>query len=1087
MRSVSNYVLTLLCGMAIVAIFVGNAAVAQENPAPEQSEQGSDQAPEKKAPQAEAAPQGEPTAQSEGGGEAPTDQPPEQQDQPPAPEETETSGDAPPADAPAAPTATAEAGVADQAEVDLTPSDVVPEGADAEAKADDDVEEIVVTGSRIRSALDKPAPVLQFSEEDIERTGLTSIADLLQKLPVSGGALNTKFNSSGNFGFPPDGGGIGAGAAQADLRNLGPKRVLVLVDGVRWVNGSSASGVAAGTDLNTIPIGIIDRIEILEDGASAIYGSDAIAGVVNIITKKSIDGFQGDAYVGGYHHGDGMLQEYNLTWGAEAEKTSMIFNLSFVDQNEVKAKDRDISTYPTPEIGACTGYCSSGTPQGRFYFIDPNTGQEMDLTINDGVGGIPLYDPTNPNGGDFHEFTVDDRFNYSQYNLVQTPSQRFGLFTQIEHELSDRVRMHVKALFNNRKSRNQAAPEPLFIGSEAGNGNRLDQISIDAANPYNPFGFTLDAQTMSYFIGRRPIENGPRIFNQNVNTWLSSGGFHGDFNFGDKFFYWDTTVMYAVNRADQVKQGGFNSAKLQTALGSPDLCAADPGCVPFNIFGGQGPNGEGTITPAMLDYVTFVQKDLSQQELFAINANITGDIIELPAGMLGFALGGEYRYLEGFFRPDPVVVAGDSAGVPSSPTSGEYDVFEAYAEMVVPILKSIPAVQMLDISGAFRFSNYSTFGTYGTFKGGARWKPLEDLLLRGSFAQGFRAPGIGELFGSKARYDMVLNDPCSDMLGLSSGVAASPEVQANCAALGVPADGSYEQFNQQISVTTGGNQDLDPETSKGVSASVVYSPWWVKDQSWADQLDLEVGYYWIELSDAISAIDAQVQIDACVQTMDDAMCQGISRTAGGVINGFSNELTNIGQILTDGLDINLTYLSPNTVAGRFQLISISTILFRYEEKIPCSVSPDNPDCEDGFQTIERHGRELGDPERAFPRFKSALTLGWALNAFGASLTTRYIHSVTEACRGFEDFDICSDYDTVNDDNSENKIDARAYVDMQVTWSPPVLDDHLNVTFGVNNLFNTEPPPCFSCQLNGFDATTYDVPGMFPYVRAQLKM
>nr|MBX2858397.1 TonB-dependent receptor plug domain-containing protein [Cellvibrionaceae bacterium] len=224
---------------------------------------------------------------------------------------------------------------------------------------ENEIEEILITGSRIRiDPLDQTSPITSISEEDLKRSGMTSVADFLQRLPTSGGALNTRFNSSGNFGFPPDGGGIGAGAAQVDLRYLGSKRVLVLVDGVRWVNGSSASGVSSATDLNTIPNSIIDRIEVLEDGTSAIYGADAIAGVVNIITKKEYQGFGLETYIGQFEQGDGQTQEFNLSWGTSTEKTKMFFNLSFNDQQEVLASDRGIAQTPIPRVPNCGAGCS---------------------------------------------------------------------------------------------------------------------------------------------------------------------------------------------------------------------------------------------------------------------------------------------------------------------------------------------------------------------------------------------------------------------------------------------------------------------------------------------------------------------------------------------------------------------------------------------------------------------------------------------------------------------------------------------------------------------------------------------------------
>ncbi len=935
-------------------------------------------------------------------------------------------------------------------------------------------EVIYVTGSRIHTNLDNTEPVVNVTSEDIARSGLTSVGDLLQKLPTSGGALNSKFNSSGNAGFPPDGGGVGAGAAEADLRYLGSKRVLVLVDGMRWVNGSSASGVPSAIDLNTIPAAIIDRIEILEDGASAVYGSDAISGVINIITKRNVEGVFAKTYVGGYHQRDGITQEYNVTAGNRTDRMNVVIGASYVNQAEVSSGDRAISRFPVPGIGACTSGCSSGTPKGRFKFKDPNTGKDVDVTLNDGLAGHPVYDPNNPNSaGDFNAFDTEDRFNFAPYNLVQTPSRRTGVYSFVNYKLAPKVSVYGRALFNNRRSVNQAAPEPLFVGPESGNGGRLDHVSIDATNPYNPFGFTLDATTNPYFVGRRPIEAGPRHFSQNVNTWFFGSGLNGSFEVGRPTFYWDANVSYSINRADQVKTGGFNSARLQRALGPVDACNAEPGCVPFNIFGGAG-----TITPEMLEYVTFVQKDLSEQRMTDVTANLSADLLTLPGGNLGVAIGVEHRRHQGFFEPDSVVVAGESADVPANPTSGKFDVTEAYGEIRVPLLKELPGANLLDVSGAVRHSDYSTFGSEQTWKASTRWRPVRDLLFRGSYSQGFRAPGIGELFGSEARFDQTLIDPCSDMLGLKGGQPAPQAVVDNCIALGVPADGSYAQLNPQISVTTGGNRRLRPETSKNYATSMVYSPSWLKNRSWIDGFNVELGYYRVKLEGAISAVDAQVQLDSCVQTMDPVMCAGIARTGAGSINGFANQLTNIGGIQTDGLDLNLSYQTPKSAAGQFRLSSFSSFLLEYSEKIPAAV---------GFQTVKREGTEVGDPQRAFPRFKSSLVLDWMRDHFRASVTARYIHAITEPCRDLGEYGVCSNPNMTDDSLSTNRLDPTVYTDAQVGFQTKLFDNDFDLTIGVNNFTNQDPPICYSCPLNGFDATTYDTPGVFGYVNAGYRL
>jgi iron complex outermembrane receptor protein len=957
-------------------------------------------------------------------------------------------------------------------ELEAAPQDVPPDSA-TEAEG----EVIVVTGSRIRTdPLDKQSPVLQLSREELERTGLASVGDILQQLPASGGAINGKFNSSGNFGFPPDGGGIGAGAIEADLRYLGSKRVLVLVDGVRWVNGSSASGVSAATDLNTIPLSIIERIEVLEDGASPIYGSDAIAGVINIITRKEFDGIQANAYTGGYHYGDGFTQKYDVSYGNTTEKMSVVVGASFTDQHSVFSADRELSDSPIPGLDSCEAGCSGTTPQGLVQYFDPSINGPRVITLNDGVAA--------PSGLiDYHEFTASDRFNFSPFNLMLTPSRRLGAFSSVTYKLLPKVRFHGKASFTNRESVNQAAPEPLLFGPEGGNGNRMDRISIDVTNPYNPFGFTFDPATdPTFVITRRPLEAGPRTFEQTVNTFYTSGGLGGDFAVKKRRFYWDATVAYGVNRADQLRDNSFNSAKLQQALGPAFQdgdtwrCGTaerpgDPECVPFNLFGGMGATGDGTITQEMLDYVTYVQHDVSEQTLVDAVANVSGDIVRLPAGPLSIAAGIEHRRLSGFFEPDSVVTAGDGADVPAQPTSGSYWVNEAYAEVRAPLLAGATLAELLDVNGAVRISDYSILKPEFTGKAGIRWKPVKDLMLRGSYGRGFRAPGIGELYGSESRYDAALTDPCSDF----NRPEVTQAVRDRCVALGVPADGSYEQLNPQISVTTGGNGELEPETSNSYNISLAYSPSFLEGREWVDNLDLELAYYDIRLDGAIAPLDAQLQLDRCVSGGDDTLCQDIQRTGQGSIFAFSNRLLNLGGIETRGLDLALRYAMPPTGFGRFRFTSVSNYLIDFWEKIPTV---------DGVDTIRREGRVAGEPERAFPRLKSSLVIDWFHEQVGASLTTRYIHKVVEQCRDLADFPgLCSDPNPTNDLTSKNVLQPQVYNDVQVTWIPPAFESKLNITAGVNNIFDNDPPACYSCVLNGFNPTTYDVPGIFGYLTA----
>jgi iron complex outermembrane recepter protein len=936
---------------------------------------------------------------------------------------------------------------------------------------------IEVTGSRIKGAdMAQQVPVFTLSREAIEKSGLGSIGDVLQQLSSSGKALNSKFNSSGNFGFPADGGGIGAGSAQVDLRHLESKRVLVLVDGLRWVNESSASGLGGSVDLNTIPLAIVERIEVLEDGASAIYGSDAIAGVINIITRRNYTGREVTLNYGTFDEGDGQTSRADLTWGGSTAKFNGIVGLSYFNQKRISSGDRDISRFPVPGTGVTRG--SSGTPQGRYIFcdtnIDPNCASNPDsflsLALDDGTA-TPVYNaaaPTEP-PSTYHGFTNADRFNFAPFNLLLTPNERSSIFLAGRYQLTDNVRAHFKGLYNRRESVNQAAPEPIFIGSGAGTGGIADTIFIPATQQFNPFGQDLDPADNFVLIGRRPLEGGPRIFKQKVDTTYLSGGLSGDLDLFERLLAWDLNLVTSRNEADQDFANGYNVRRIQQALDTPENCAAVPGCVPLNIFGGQGADGRGTITQEMLGWIRINTHDSSVQELDLFSANLSGEIFNLPAGAVGFATGLEHRKYSGSFSPDAVRVAGESQDSRAIPTSGDYDVDEVFAEFNIPLLAGLRGAERLDLSTALRWSDYSTFGSETTGKLGLRWQPITDLTVRSTFSEGFRAPFIGELFGL-AQFGASITDPCSNSDG--------GPLDANCRALGAPP--GYEQINPQIITNTGGNPNLKPESADSLTVGVVYSPEWATATNWASRLDFDLTYYAHEIEDAIRAPDAQARLNACVQSGDpnSQFCQGISRTATGEINRFDNLLANIGTFETDGLDLKINWALPAQAWGQLKAAWQSTYVIDYTATDAL-----------GTEFPQKEGVEVNDG--AIPRLTSNLSLGWLRDRLSADWTLRYISAVTESCSDFLDgtpnsltnLGLCSEPNTADNTQSKNRLGSVTYHDLRFGWEAPGDIENLKLGFGINNLLGKEPPACRSCSLNGYDAGTYDLPGQFGYVEA----
>lgn len=940
----------------------------------------------------------------------------------------------------------------------------------------DELEEVVVTGSRIRrDPLNEATAIMEISSLQIEESGLTNLGDALQNLPITGSAPNSQFNVPGNSGFPQDGAGIGAGAVQLSLRNIEAKRTLVLVDGRRWVAGASASGVPSTVDLNTIPDNVIQRVEILQDGASAIYGSDAIGGVVNIITNRDFEGFRFDAQSGGYlSDSDGESTALGVLWGGGNETTHLVFSAGYRDEKGIETASRARSAFPNPNATSCNvpgSFCSSFTPQARlilgpnFNFWDGtlNTG-----VLNDGTGALPVFDPTTPDAGDFHSFSGADRFNYNGpgFNFLRTPNERVNLYTSASHRFTDQVRLVATASYTNRTSATKAAPEPLCLGN--GCGNRInDNFVISALNPFNPFGVDLSVANGNLeFFGRRPLESGGRLFFQDINTYFLSLGLEGEFEAGDRNFYWDLFGSYGDNRGFQEKFNSHNAAKLQIAMGDPAICAAVPNCVPFNFFGGQGPDGNGSITQDMLDFVTYTQRDFSEQTLQDFAFNIGGDVMELPAGTMGFAAGIEFRDQKGSYRPDPIAERGETAGIPAGATAGEFDVTELYGELNIPLLSGD---QYWEVNVAARSSDYSTSGSEGTYKVSTLFQPLDQLSLRGSFSTGFRAPGIGELFGGAAREDFTFLDPCADVLGLAgsaNGGRDTPQPQNiidNCANPAVGGSNSASGFtgvptafiqnNPSLSSVSAGNRALTAETSDSFTIGGVWST--ELNASWIESISISLDYYDLEIDDAVSARVASDVLSACVDTLDPLFCDLTPRASSGALNVIDNQLQNIGGIESSGYDLAVSYSSPEWNLGQFNATLNASFLSEYIERTANI---------DGTESVtDRSGTHTNETfQRAFPDLRTVTTVNWLKNDWSGSMAFRWVDEMTL--------------------DGGTKVESVMFTDLRVAYRPRFADDALTIALGFNNVFDEDPPVCFPCGVIGMSTVSHDLPGRIGYLR-----
>jgi iron complex outermembrane receptor protein len=900
------------------------------------------------------------------------------------------------------------------------------------------LEKIEVTGSRIKRAdIETSQPIFSLSRAEIQKQGLTSVADVLQRVAANGAALNSTFNNGGD------------GSSGISLRNLGESRTLVLVNGRRWTQGLTGS-----VDLNTIPAAMIERVEVLKDGASTIYGSDAIAGVVNIITRKNFEGAEAGAYFGQYSQGDGDRQSYDFTIGAGNDRGNVMIGASYVKEDAVMAGDREISAGGPPFFGGQSG---TGFPGS---FVDPANNRRYVLNAQ----LQPVRYVSSVHG-----------YNTAPDNYLLTPQERTSLFAQADYGITDNVHFTTEVLYNERISEQLLAAMPV---------TGMTMSSDSYYNPTNPNGrykgvVPGGAVDLVGSVNRRFQETGGRSFNQNVKNWHFYGGLEGSFDVAERGFDWDIGYRYDRTDENTLTYGLFNVAAIEAAYGPSFLDGADgivkcggpgevvAGCVPMDPLAGIG-----GISPAALAFAGFTAHDSSRVTSKSYYANLGGDIVDMPAGALAFAAGYEHRAESGQFDPDAFIAAGLSTGNGTKPTAGGYSLDEYFLELAIPVLADLPAAKLLDFSLATRYSDYSNFGNTLNSKFGFRWKPIDDLMIRGNWSEGFRAPTINNLYAGNSDSFESYIDPCSS----HSGMRGNPQVAARCSAENIPVtfeqpgDGSSRQTLEPF--TWASNSALQPETSDTRTLGFVYSPGWLQG------FDVSLDWWKVEIENAISRPEAQFILDKCYAGSpgEQAIYCGLySRDPNypgdpNIITEMQMPLLNLASYDVEGWDMTVRYKFPVTSFGKFSVTWDSTYTSNWSTKA-------TTDSEDEH----RNGLYLSrDP---YWRIKSNMYLDWTLGDWGATWGMRYKSGLDEVCPfGASDANIayCSDPDRMTADGpaARNYIGAVTYHDVQVRYNTPW---NATVSIGANNVFDKEPPLALTAPYNQFDPQ-YDLPGAFYYLQ-----
>ncbi|GFE78997.1 TonB-dependent receptor [Steroidobacter agaridevorans] len=907
------------------------------------------------------------------------------------------------------------------------------------------IEEVVITGSRIRRVDEETAsPVFVMDSSTIANTGVKTMGDLMMRVPaISGAATNPQVNNGG-----------GTGESNVELRGLGAQRTLVLLNGRRLnILGNTTT---SAVDVNMIPINMIERVEVLKEGAGAVYGSDAIAGVVNFITKKNYEGAEVSVEYGQTGESDGESQTASLTLGSTGEKLSVLFGARYSKQDPVSAADRAFSANALYLYGGVvTAAGSSRTPNGFISIGDSafsgnflEDGEECGVVSrNPGAAG------TSPTASDYHCFGGSDLYNYQPFNLLITPQERSSVFTMLNYKLGETTEAYGEVLYNRTRSGFELAPLPFDANA--------DDIIISANNAYNPFGIDFGGVLVGGPAFRTRMEAlGNRASTVDTDDILANAGVRGDV--GTSTWKWDAGVQVGRKNQDSNISGYILRSDLQNAVGPTTMVdgvlrcgTADniiAGCTPINLFNIQDPAQIAALQSISTNYRTEYSYESSGATL---NAN--GELFDLPAGPVLMAVGGEYRTQEGQFEVD-VLTRGEpplflSCLLAQETCSGDsyakYNVRELYTEFLVPILKDMPGAQQLNISAGVRYSDYSkdSIGDSTNAQFRVEYRPISDLLVRASYAEVFRAPTIVDLSLAPTQDSPTFADPCTNLT--PAMVAANPNLAIACQ--GVPQTGDFTQPNSQVTGLITGQPNLKPETGEVMTAGFVYDP------NFVEGLSFTADYWTYKIEDLITQLDPNFASTQCVNTGNPAFCGLIHRypegtAVAGEIQVFEEPIVNLGKLETDGVDIGVKYSLRDTPAGTFNISLDVTRILSYESTPAPGAAP--------IEIAGTFDRQFGN----YAKWRGLMGIGWAMGGFDGLLSVRYIHSLQ-----------VNDPDGLIENAPPLQIGSMTYIDASIGYTFPT---DTKIQFGGINLNDKQPPLLYQNNVinANTDVSTYDLLG-----------
>lgn len=901
------------------------------------------------------------------------------------------------------------------------------------AQSSDRVE---ITGSRIKAlATDTPSPIISLTAEALKIAGSTNVEEIMNNLPQVFAGYGAQVSNGST------------GTATVDLRGLGPSRTLVLINGRRVPAGDPGYLPA---DLNQIPTPLLKRVEVLTGGASAVYGSDAVAGVVNFILDDRFEGVQIQMGRSVYNHsqkgkvddalsarsfakpgnigGDGGVNDFSLTLGSNfaGDKGNATLFIGYRKQSALLQSERDFSACSLGLTGSTSGSgfnCGGSSTSYPGRFMNANTGASYSF---DSAGNVRSYSGAR------------DAYNFGPLNYFQRPDDRYTAAAYANYKISDMARVYTEFNFMDDHSVAQIAPSGLFFGN-------LYQVTGE--NPYissamqTALGITAGSSTpVDVYIGRRNVEGGGRRDDLRHTMFRSVAGVKGDIG----AFSYDASAQVGKVIYQEQYFNDFSVARAQKALDAVTdangniVCRSvvdgtDPNCVPYNIW------QPGGVTAAAVGYLSTpgLQRGFTSQLIYNLNGSVDLGVYGIKSPLasqgIGLAVGIENRQEKSQLETDTAFSTGDLAGQggPSIGVGGQYSVRDVFGEARIPLIEKVPGIESLTATTSYRHSSYSTDKSTSTYGLGLDWSVIKGYKLRGSVQKAVRAPNIIELYRAQSVALFNMNsDPCAGTTPTAS--------QAACALTGVTAaqygnvpDNSAGQYNQRL----GGNPNLKAETANSYTLGVVLQP--VRD------VNITLDYFSFKVKDQISQVSPTVSLQQCLTTGNPTFCGLIHRATGNGSLWTGNSFieagnANVAGFKTAGLDVGIDTGMKLQGMGRIDLSMLGTFLQKYESE-PVVGTP-TYDCA-GY-----HGATCGTPN---PKWRHRATLTW---------NTPYDLSVSTSWRyigGVKDEGVSDNASLNGSFSSPNQsLPSMSYFDLSVSYT---FLKAFTLRAGVRNLFDKDPP------------------------------